>query len=130
MVQWSWFKVECLGGSMFNFEKLRVYEDSLEFVDRVYEEIFLWPKDEKFGLADQFKRAAYSITLNIAEGTSRTKKDFSRFLDLSRGSCYECVSILKIALNRKYLSPEKYLVLYNDLEILSKKISALKNSLL
>lgn len=100
------------------------------FVDHVYGEISFWPKDEKFGLADQFKRSAYSIALNMAEGTSRSKKDFSHFLDLSRGSCYECASIIKIALNRNYLTAKKYQLLYNELEILSKKISALKNSLL
>lgn len=115
---------------MFSFEKLHVYDDALSFVNHVYDEISLWPKDEKFGLMDQIRRASSSIALNIAEGTSRTKKDFGHFLDLSRGSCYECVSIIKIAFNRKYMPEEKYRSLYNELEMLSKKISALKNSLL
>ncbi len=114
---------------MFNFEKLRVYEDGLEFVDHVYNLTNAWPVDERFGLSDQLRRAASSVVLNIAEGTSRTKKDFCHFLDLSRGSCYECVSILKIAHNRKYMSQQNYHILYDEIEIISRKISALKKSL-
>lgn len=74
---------------MFSFEKLTVYNKSLDFIDRVYEVSLLWPKREQFGLISQAERAAVSIALNIAEGSSRTKKDFKHFLDLSRGSCFE-----------------------------------------
>lgn len=115
---------------MFNFEKLRVYEDSLEFVNRVYEIIKVLPTDERYGLIDQIRRASTSIVLNIAEGSSRTKKDFCHFLDLSRGSCYECVAILKIVFNRKYITNKQYQGLYTEAEILARKISALKNSIL
>lgn len=114
---------------MFNFEKLRVYEDALELIDQVYNITKRWPIDERFGLVDQIKRAAASIALNIAEGSSRTKKDFCHFLDLSRGSCYECVSILKIAVKRKYVSTSEYQTLYDEIEMIARKISALKNSL-
>ena len=82
-----------------------------------------------FGLTNQFRRAAVSINLNIAEGTSRTKKDFGHFLDLARGSCYECVSILQIAKSSYYISESGYLKCYGDCEKISKMISALKNSL-
>lgn len=114
---------------MFNFEKLRVYEDALEFVNHAYGITKQWPTDERFGLIDQLRRAATSVALNIAEGSSRTKKDFCHFLDLSRGSSYECVSIFKIALNRKYLTEKEYRALYDEVEYISRKISALKNSI-
>ncbi len=86
---------------MFKFEELRVYQESLNFVDDVYQLTEKFPKEEIFSLISQLKRAAISISLNIAEGTSRTKKDFRHFLDIARGSCFECVAILTIAKTKK-----------------------------
>lgn len=114
---------------MFSFEKLTVYNKSLDFIDRVYEVTLLWPKREQFGLINQVERAAVSIALNIAEGSSRTKKDFRHFLDLSRGSCFECVAILTIARRRRYISAEVFNELYQVCTDLSKMISGLKNSI-
>lgn len=82
---------------MFQFEKLILYDQAIEFTKYIYSFTKKWPKDEVFGLTNQIRRAAVSISLNIAEGSSRSKKDFSHFLDLSRGSCFECVAALKIA---------------------------------
>ena len=90
----------------FNFEDLRVYQLVLELVDRIYELTKNWPREEVFGLTNQLRRAIVSILLNIAEGSSRTKKDFKHFLDLARGSLYECIACLQVALNQKYLSRE------------------------
>ena len=88
---------------MFKFEKLRVYQEGLGFVNTIYLLTQKWPKDEIFALISQLRRAVVLIVLNIAEGSSRTKKDFRHFLDLSRGSCYECVAILTIGLKRNYI---------------------------
>lgn len=85
---------------MFKFEDLKVYQKGLGFVDDIYLITKPWPKSELFGLVSQLRRAAISIVLNIAEGSSRTNKDFSHFLSLSRGSCFECVAILTIAKNQ------------------------------
>ncbi len=115
---------------MFKFEDLRVYQDSLLFCNEIYTVSQTFPKSETFGLTDQMRRAAVSITLNIAEGTSRTKKDFRHFLDIARGSCYECIAILAISKNQKYITEQRYNELYERLNILSKKINALKSSLL
>jgi four helix bundle protein len=60
--------------SKFKFEDLHVYQEALVFVDFVYGLTKSWPEDEIFGLTNQFRRAAVSIVLNIAEGTSRIKK--------------------------------------------------------
>jgi four helix bundle protein len=83
-----------------------------------------------FGLTTQLTRAAVSISLNIAEGSSRTKKEFRHFLDIARGSCYECVAILTITKNQLYISEKEYKQLYGELNILTKKINALKSALL
>lgn len=114
---------------MFNFEKLNVYKESLDFVDLVYSLIEKWPKTEVYGLSDQFRRAAASIVLNIAEGTSRTNKDFQHFLSTARGSAYECVAILTIAFKRKYISKQDFDKSYEFCNKIARMLSALKSSL-
>lgn len=113
----------------FKFEDLRVYQDALKICNEIYHITKNFPKEEQFGLTNQLQRAAVSITLNIAEGTSRTKKDFRHFLDIAKGSCFECVAILTIANNQKYLSEEKYKHIYMKCLSLTKMINALKLSL-
>lgn len=114
---------------MFNFEELRVYQESLDFIDEVYKVIKSWPVEERFGLADQLRRAAASVALNIAEGSSRTIKEFRRYLDQAKGSCYECVAILSIAKNRNYLAEDMHNRLYDQLDKIARTLSALKKSL-
>lgn len=115
---------------MFKFEELNVYKESIKLASKVYELTSRWPKTENHALSDQFRRAVVSISLNIAEGTGRKINDFRHFLDLSRGSCYECVAILQIALNQNYISSQEYHRYYEELEVISKMTSALKKSLL
>lgn len=98
-------------------------------MDAIYVLTERWPKDELFGLTNQLRRAAVSIALNIAEGSSRTKKDFRHFLDLARGSCYECVAILTIAVNRQYITNEQHSACYEQANKLARMTNALKVSL-
>lgn len=114
----------------FKFENLNVYQETLVVIDLIYTITKKWPREELFGLTNQLRRAVVSVLLNIAEGTSRTKKDFRRFLDLSRGSCYESVACLQIALAQGYLEKNEFDKLYLELQIISKMISALKKSLI
>lgn len=110
----------------FRFEELKVYQESIVFVDTIYNITKEWPRDELFGLTNQLRRAAVSIALNIAEGSSRSNKDFRRFLDLAKGSTYECVASLQIAKNREYIPADQYTKLYAELVIIAKMISKLK----
>ncbi len=114
---------------MFNFEKLNVYKETLIFIDLIYKLSEKWPSSERYILVDQLIRAATSVALNIAEGSSRTSRDFQHFISISRGSIYECVAILTIALNRKYITKDNYDLCYNFCNKLARMLSALKNSL-
>jgi four helix bundle protein len=68
-----------------------------------------FPDEEQCALADQLRRAAYSIPLNIAEGAARKgSREFRRFLDTARGSLCEVQTALEIARDMSYLSDEEY----------------------
>lgn len=65
----------------FNFEKLIVWQDAVELTGKIHELSLSFPKEEFYVLTSQIKRAADSIALNIAEGsTGQSNKEFSRFL--------------------------------------------------
>ena len=76
-------------------------------VTLVYKLSKKFPEDEKFGLTSQIKRSSVSIPSNIAEGYGRKySKDYSRFLQMARGSLYECQTQFEIALNLDFVNSE------------------------
>ena len=78
---------------MFNFEKLDTWHEAVAFADLIYRLTREFPADERFGLTNQMRRAAVSISSNIAEGCSRSSRtDYARFLELAAGSLFEVVS--------------------------------------
>ena len=84
------------------FRKLNVWQRSIKFVSLIYEITATFPKEEKYGLIDQIRRAAVSISLNIAEGSGAgSDAEFSRFLRMSQRSAYEVIAALEIAINLK-----------------------------
>jgi four helix bundle protein len=113
----------------FNFEKLRVYQDAMEFSENMYRLTKEFPKDELFGLTSQVRRAASSIALNIAEGSSLTKTEFRNFLRRARGSVHECVTVLSLASDIGYIKETEGKTMYADCQRLAKSISALINSM-
>jgi four helix bundle protein len=113
----------------FNFEKLRVYQDALNFSKQIYRVTKTFPKEELFGLTSQLRRATMSIALNIAEGSGLTKVEFKNFLRRARASVHECVPILVIALDNSYISKEEHDGFYQTCQKSAKSISALIKSM-
>jgi four helix bundle protein len=115
---------------MFNFEKLEVWKKAIDFADFVYSTTRAFPDEERFGLTSQMRRAAVSISSNIAEGSSRhSKEDYARFLEIATGSVFEVVSQSFIAQKQQYLSEEDRVRIYNAAEEQSKMLSGLRRSL-
>ena len=115
---------------MFNFEKLDVWRKAIEFADLVYSATKAFPDDEKFGLTSQMRRAAVSVSSNIAEGASRfSRDDYARFLEIATGSLFEVVSQSFIATKQGFMSDQDRLRLYAAAEERSRMLSGLRRSL-
>jgi four helix bundle protein len=116
---------------MFNFEKLEVWQKAIDFADLVYKETQAFPSEERFGLTNQLRRAAVSISSNIAEGSScSSKTDFARFTEIAAGSVFEAVSQTFIARRQGFFSEDQFRNIYADAEQLSRMLSGLRKSLL
>jgi four helix bundle protein len=116
---------------MFNFEKLDVWQKAIDFANLVYNETRAFPAEERFGLTNQLRRAAVSVSSNIAEGSSRSSKsDFARFLEIAAGSVFEVVSQGFIAQRQGFWSDVQFRRIYSDAEELSRMLSGLRKSLL
>jgi four helix bundle protein len=116
---------------MFRFERLEVWRMAVELADRVYGLTKTFPSDERFGLTNQLRRAAVSISSNIAEGSGRASdRDFARFIEISYGSLMEVVSQSAIACKQQFLPQQSYDFIYKDSEELARMLSGLRSTLL
>src|SRR5713226_604436 len=94
---------------MFKFEKLDVWQRAIDFADLVYSKTKSFPSDERFGLTNQMRRAAVSVSSNIAEGSARiSDTDFARFVEIATGSLFEVVSEATVAKRQGFLSKESF----------------------
>ena len=113
----------------FSFEKLSVYQRIRLFVKDVYLVQQSFPKEEKFALCDQIRRAAISITSNLAEGSGRDSyREKIHFINIAYGSLMEVYSQLQLSVDLGYLDKEKYLLLRQDIISISKMLSGLRSS--
>lgn len=113
-----------------NFKEIIAWEKSRDLVVNVYKLTRKFPSDEKFALTSQVKRAAVSISSNIAEGAGRkTNKDFARFLDISLGSAYELESQLINAKDLDFITKNEYNIIYKQLSEVQKLINGFLSSL-
>src|SRR6266487_5643989 len=118
-------------GIMFNFEKLDVWQKAIDLADLVYKHTRQFPVEERFGLTNQMRRAAVSISSNIAEGTSRmSQTDFGRFIEIATGSVFEVVSQAFIARRQGFLNEEDFRALYLAADEIGRMLSGLRKSLI
>jgi four helix bundle protein len=116
---------------MFDFEKLETWQKAMAFADMVYAITRDFPVDERFGLTNQMRRAAVSISSNIAEGAARNSKtDYARFLEIATGSLFEVVSQSYIGRRQGFLSAANFDRLYSAAEEQGKMLSGLRRSVL
>jgi len=94
--------------AMGSFRQLRAWQEAIRFVVLSRPAIRRLPPDERFSLATQWRRAAYSVALNLAEGAARSNRgNFRRHVDIARGSLDELESILELVKALDYLSEDE-----------------------
>src|SRR4051812_48490243 len=94
---------------MTTYRDLQVWKKGMDLAFEVYQLSATFPRHEQFGLTNQLRRAAISISANIAEGYCRVRKgDFLRFLSISRGSLGEVETFLQFTLRLGYISQEQF----------------------
>jgi four helix bundle protein len=116
---------------MFRFEKLDVWQRSIDFAAFVYEATRAFPADERFGLTNQMRRAAVSVSSNIAEGSGRVSDvDYARFVEIAYASLMEVVSQAALANRQEFMTSDAYQAVYCEAEELARMLSGLRATLL
>lgn len=114
---------------LFAFEQLEVYQIARQYVKNIYELSDAFPAKEDFALTSQIRRAAISVTSNVAEGTSRfSLKDKSHFIEIAYGSLMETYSQLQVAVDLGYIKAETMGQIAPIVVELRNKLSALRKS--
>lgn len=115
---------------MFRFEKLDVWHEAVAYADRVYKLTRQFPSDERFGLTSQMRRAAVSVSSNIAEGCGRVSDaDYARFLEIAYGSLMETVSQAHIAARQQFMTEAERVELCSRADHVARMLSGLRTSL-
>ncbi len=112
-----------------NFKNLKIWKSGLEIANEISDLIVSFPKHEKFDLSSQMSRCSISIPSNIAEGSSRTDKSFSHFIDISLGSSFELGTQLLIAKHKNYIKEDKLKTIEEKLEEFQRMTMGFQNTL-
>jgi four helix bundle protein len=115
---------------MYKFEKLEVYQLALQYSDMVYALTEKFPKSEEYNLKSQMVRAATSVVLNIAEGsTSQSDMEQRRFLAMALRSLLETVACQHLIERRRYVGKEELSKNYEFGQTLYAKLQSMRRSL-
>lgn len=114
---------------IYSFETLEVWKESRKLVARIYTITNLLPYEEKYGLQSQMRRAALSISSNIAEGTSRKSlKDQARFIEISFGSLMELINQTILCFDLQFIAEALLIELRVQYDIIANKLNSLRES--
>ncbi|MEZ5058348.1 MAG: four helix bundle protein [Saprospiraceae bacterium] len=111
---------------MRNFKNLEIWQISIEICESIYQLCSSIPISEKYNLISQMKRAAISISSNIAEGASReSNKEFKRFLEITIGSAFELETQLILCTRLEYFQTKNLDNIFELLNKVQRKTNAL-----
>jgi len=111
---------------MRNYKDLMVWEKSHKLALAIYKETSAFPKEERFGLSSQLRRASSSIPANLAEGCGRRSDgEMGRFVQIAMGSGAELSYHLLLCRDLGILGTAEFTRLSSDLDEVMKMLSAL-----
>lgn len=114
------------GTKVTRFEDLRVWQDALELAVVVYKTTKAFPDDERYGITSQIRRAASSISANIAEGFGRRSlKDKTHFYTMAYGSILEMKNFLHLSFRLEYIEEDPVQGLLDTALSIQKQLNAL-----
>ncbi|CAB1080895.1 hypothetical protein JY97_09320 [Alkalispirochaeta odontotermitis] len=115
---------------IFPFEKLEVWQLAIDFADYILGLLESFPPNRHLRLVGQMEAAVSSISQNTAEGKGRQyKKEFIQILYIAQGSLYEVLTLTVIFRRRNLFKKEDTVKIWNDAEIIDRKIHGLIRSL-
>jgi four helix bundle protein len=112
-----------------NYKNLKIWQLGIEIANDVSDILIDFPKHERYDLSSQLSRCSVSIPSNIAEGSSRTDKSFSHYLDISLGSSFELNTQLIVAKHRKYINEQTFKQLETKVEEFQRMTMGFQNGL-
>jgi four helix bundle protein len=113
---------------MQRFTDLAVWRRSHELALAVYKQTKPFPAEERFGLTSQLRRAAISVSANIAEGSKRrSAPDYVRFLNIAEGSAAETEALLMLARDLEFLPVACASELLEEVDHVSRMLSSLRS---
>ncbi len=115
----------------FGYEKLLIWQRSLEWADRILTIAENIGTERKhYRLIEQVESSCTSVPMNIGEGKGRfSKKEFIHFLYIARGSLYETMTLLEIFLKRQWILQEEFIAVKNETREIAKMLNAFINSI-
>ncbi len=112
-----------------NYKNLKIWNLGLEIANDISDLLIDFPQHEKFDLSSQISKCSVSMPGNIAEGSARTDKSFSHFLDISLGSSFELGTQLLIAKHRNYINNKNLKIIEEKLEEFQRMTMGFQNKL-
>ena len=111
---------------MNNYKELKVWQKAIDLAEMIYQITGNYPREEKFGLISQLRRAAISVTSNIAEGAGRnTDGEFRQMLGIAYGSICEVETQLILSDRMAIIDKSEFEKLSNEIATIQKMLYAL-----
>lgn len=107
-----------------------VFKLAHSLVLQIYQVTKTFPPEERFGLASQMRRSAYSIPMNLVEGSARSgEMEFKHFVNIAFGSCAEIKYQLRLSKDLRYIEESEYKKLFEGYDQIGKMLYSLMNKL-